>query len=358
MDVSRAPIYQKGHVDLGCNKVKVKNKPSVHRHMVGAGEIMTRSSWHFFTPRQMTRKASLNQLVTWCVVVLLLLSGGTQRIAFAREAERHDAVAAAATTRASSLPRVVTLPVANSHESPDRPLNMSLIFQKRFNLTAFFAIVNNPLHKWHVYCPGCIYSEPPYPHPTCALKQGTDEQARRHHCHYATNGGPFSMTENLCIGAVVSDGVVAKNPKELPVHQCVGLSLQSQRWFFGRLTHEEIARRVVDNYMCAFDWLVFNGTIIPNDGGAVAPRTAIGVDDIGRLLSLEIQGVEFGGVGTTLRQTAEWMRHNGALWAINLDGGGSSATFFDGKVQGCPTCSDRPNDCCVRNVTTIQCLTV
>jgi len=47
----------------------------------------------------------------------------------------------------------------------------------------------------------------------------------------------------------------------------------------------------------------------------------------------------------------------GAVWAINLDGGGSSTSWLGDNlgVQGCPTFNDMPC-CCSRSVTTISCI--
>ena len=58
-----------------------------------------------------------------------------------------------------------------------------------------------------------------------------------------------------------------------------------------------------------------------------------------------------------MNQTAAWMRDLGSVFAIALDGGGSSTMYYkaNGGVQGCPTATDFP--CCIsRAVQTITCL--
>ncbi|KRV48252.1 hypothetical protein AQ490_25995 [Wenjunlia vitaminophila] len=70
-----------------------------------------------------------------------------------------------------------------------------------------------------------------------------------------------------------------------------------------------------------------------------APRSAIGVDERGRLMLVVVDGRQAGyseGLGTT--QTAELMRLLGAREALNLDGGGSSVmTTAEGGVVNRPS---------------------
>jgi exopolysaccharide biosynthesis protein len=106
----------------------------------------------------------------------------------------------------------------------------------------------------------------------------------------------------------------------------------------------------------AFDMLIVNGTIVPSNAPLIAPRTAIGVDAFGRLLIFEADGAEKDHEGLTLAQTASWFRALGAVWAINLDGGGSSTVVYpNGKLFNKPTCIDIKVEC-ERPVTTITCV--
>ena len=101
--------------------------------------------------------------------------------------------------------------------------------------------------------------------------------------------------------------------------------------------------------------LVENGKNTQNQSDYYAPRTAIGFDIDGNLLSLEVDGAEFERQGATTYEMAELLIAHGAYHAINLDGGGSSTVYYDGKVISYPTCHD-VYQMCERNVTTIICI--
>ncbi len=82
------------------------------------------------------------------------------------------------------------------------------------------------------------------------------------------------------------------------------------------------------------------GTVDPADlsfGYAWAdtrqPRTIAGIDARGRLLLVTVDGRDMGGSeGFTLLEEAEFMRSLGAVRAMNLDGGGSTAMAVDGVL--------------------------
>jgi hypothetical protein len=82
------------------------------------------------------------------------------------------------------------------------------------------------------------------------------------------------------------------------------------------------------------------GTVDPADlsfGYAWAdsrqPRTIAGVDAHGRLLLVTVDGRSMGGSeGFTLLEEAEFMRSLGAVTAMNLDGGGSTAIAVNGAL--------------------------
>jgi exopolysaccharide biosynthesis protein len=68
------------------------------------------------------------------------------------------------------------------------------------------------------------------------------------------------------------------------------------------------------------------------------PRTLAGTDSRGRLLLVTIDGREPGiSEGATLQEAAELMRGLGAVNALNLDGGGSTAMAVNGAVVNEPS---------------------
>ena len=84
-----------------------------------------------------------------------------------------------------------------------------------------------------------------------------------------------------------------------------------------------------------FSMLVSESKALPQKGNRareIAPRTALGLDARGVLIVLEVDGCEKcpasvgGPQGLTLAELADEMVKLGAVYALNLDGGGSSTT--------------------------------
>ncbi len=88
--------------------------------------------------------------------------------------------------------------------------------------------------------------------------------------------------------------------------------------------------------------LVSNGKIAVSPCGGylceLQPRTAVGVTSTGKIILMVCDGREPGwSTGLTIVQTAKEMQNLGAVWAMNLDGGGSSTMVVNGKVQNRPS---------------------
>ena len=75
-----------------------------------------------------------------------------------------------------------------------------------------------------------------------------------------------------------------------------------------------------------FHRIVENGEILPEEGTSEAPRTALGLDEEKRLLTLVVVDgrMKSYSEGLSHRELAKLMRELGGRDAINLDGGGSS----------------------------------
>lgn len=67
------------------------------------------------------------------------------------------------------------------------------------------------------------------------------------------------------------------------------------------------------------------------------PRTGVGVTGSGRILLVTVDGRQEKSVGMTPVQFAELMQHLGATWALNLDGGGSTAMWVEGEIVNRPS---------------------
>jgi exopolysaccharide biosynthesis protein len=177
-------------------------------------------------------------------------------------------------------------------------------------------------------------------------------QALLHGCAYATNGGPFGGSN--CITPVITNGVIVSGLVLPPGFQCVAM-LKNGSWALGNVSRALYPS--IQNMHCGFQWLVTNGVALASSDLQIAARTAICIDSSGAMISLVAEGSTAAFTGLTLNQTAAWMVELGAVWAINMDGGGSSTSYLEsnGGVQGCPTCEAQPY-CCSRSVTTITCI--
>lgn len=70
--------------------------------------------------------------------------------------------------------------------------------------------------------------------------------------------------------------------------------------------------------------------------GGKNPRTAIGYTADGNLIMVAVDGREGASVGMTLRELAGFLQSIGCVNAMNLDGGGSTVMYVNGKVVNMP----------------------
>ncbi len=69
-----------------------------------------------------------------------------------------------------------------------------------------------------------------------------------------------------------------------------------------------------------------------------APRTAVGIHPDGRVEFVVVDGRQPAhSIGMTLLETALWMKSIGCTQVLNLDGGGSSTLWYEGKVMNSPS---------------------
>ena len=78
-------------------------------------------------------------------------------------------------------------------------------------------------------------------------------------------------------------------------------------------------------------------------GWGVDPRSAIGQTSDGTVLMLSVDGRQTHSLGTTLGECAIILQRYGAVQACNLDGGSSSALYYNGRVISNPSGADKTN---------------
>lgn len=106
---------------------------------------------------------------------------------------------------------------------------------------------------------------------------------------------------------------------------------------------EDLVKNGVVNLLAFCPTLVNNGKITVSSNSEVGqsmasnPRTAIGIIDKNHYVIVVSDGRTSESQGLSLYQLAQVMKSYGVKTAYNLDGGGSSTLYFNGKVINKPT---------------------
>jgi len=213
----------------------------------------------------------------------------------------------------------------------------------------------------------------------CGTRELTTVTAKSHRpfCKLAINAGYFNVTDGACIGNVVSHGEIVQT---VPLAQSnVNFGVKDGKFHVGYLNPEEMEG--FDFLVSGVVWLVRNGknnvdrgwqeanTTVQTSGDKyatnLASRTAVGYDALGRLIVVQVDGsiaVGHNKRGMDMTEVANLLIQHGAVEAINLDGGGSSAMARDGVLINYPS-DNQPPSChksglyqCERPVSTVLCI--
>jgi len=196
-------------------------------------------------------------------------------------------------------------------------------------------------------------------------------------CVVATNAAFFDTNathRDRCIGAVVSDGEWLHSAP-LGKHATFGIA-RNGSIYTGYLSQSQLKESSWLQLVQGSFWLVRHGenyvtqsalqeslTFQSGNGERFrtlrAPRSALGHTSDGRVLLAVSDGNEAMLDGATLDEFADFLIRHGAVNAINLDGGGSSAALEHGVVTGypsdeCPYTKDHSR--CSRQVSVITCV--
>uniref|UniRef100_A0A6B2LEU8 Phosphodiester glycosidase domain-containing protein n=1 Tax=Arcella intermedia TaxID=1963864 RepID=A0A6B2LEU8_9EUKA len=189
-------------------------------------------------------------------------------------------------------------------------------------------------------------------------------------CDYATNGAFFTWsndTGSYCLGNLISDGEVWQLPKDGSGMNRANIGLtKGGAVVTGFIDFSTVAKLPFAQLITGWGWIVRNGASFVKSsqdltfkpGGFAlekAPRTSLGVFLNGSLALLQVDGEEDIKAGPDLFELAELFVSVGIHSAVNLDGGGSSVSVFEGKVVNSPTCHDTPQ-ICERAVASITCV--
>ena len=101
----------------------------------------------------------------------------------------------------------------------------------------------------------------------------------------------------------------------------------------GSMTGQQALDRGIRDCCCYGPTLIVNGvaTTVYGTGSGINPRTAIGQCADGTVLLLVIDGRQINSIGATFADVIDVMLEYGAVNAYNLDGGSSTALYYNGE---------------------------
>ncbi|XP_069777927.1 N-acetylglucosamine-1-phosphodiester alpha-N-acetylglucosaminidase isoform X2 [Narcine bancroftii] len=262
-------------------------------------------------------------------------------------------------------------------KSTELPVAKTTVFVSKFStddgnhktVTGHFTFVNNPLRTVSVLEPlkpgGCSHS----------YRATVQETAKSRKCLMAQNGGFFNTNTGHCLGNIVSDGKLVRDGKGIQNAQ-FGIK-KDGTLVFGYLSEEEVLDKENPfvQLVSGVVWLLRNGTIYINESqsaecsktqetgsferfvNVVSARNAVGHDKYGRLILFHVDG-QTDDRGLNLWDVARFLKSQGVINAINLDGGGSATLVLNGSLASYPSdhCLANPMWRCPRPVSTILCV--
>ncbi|XP_054500030.2 N-acetylglucosamine-1-phosphodiester alpha-N-acetylglucosaminidase isoform X2 [Agelaius phoeniceus] len=232
-----------------------------------------------------------------------------------------------------------------------------------------FTFVRNPLSTFSVLEPGGAGG--------CRAQRRApvEETAKLRKCLVAQNGGYFNMETGECLGNVVSDGRLVRDSGGLQNAQ-FGIR-KDGTMVFGYLSEEDVLDQSNPfvQLVSGVVWLLRDGELYINQSRAaecgdiqstgtfdrfinvISARTAVGHDRQGRLVLVHVDG-QTESRGVSLWEMAEFLKQQGVINAINLDGGGSATLVLNGTLANYPSehCSFDSMWRCPRSISTVVCV--
>lgn len=173
------------------------------------------------------------------------------------------------------------------------------------------------------------------------VTQKTSEMAEENHAILAINGDYYGAQEK---GYVIRNGVIYRDTasagqEDLVLYQDGSLEVIQE----DEITAQELLDQGAQQVLSFGPALLENSTISVSQNEEVGkakasnPRTAIGVIDNLHYVFVVSDGRTGESTGLSLYQLADFMKGLGVTTAYNLDGGGSSTMYFNGKIINNPT---------------------
>jgi len=159
--------------------------------------------------------------------------------------------------------------------------------------------------------------------------------AKEHNAVAAVNFGYFNMADPSCAaGALKCDGVV-ENTAEVGGEASGVVAFNSKEVIFAPYKDFDFANTPYPNYRASFPLLVKDGLVYDKIGTydhtlGRHPRTVIGVTAENKLYLVTVDGrSKSNAVGMTCPELADLMQRMGCVWAMNMDGGGSTVMWTE-----------------------------
>uniref|UniRef100_A0ACB8FKB7 Uncharacterized protein n=1 Tax=Sphaerodactylus townsendi TaxID=933632 RepID=A0ACB8FKB7_9SAUR len=232
-----------------------------------------------------------------------------------------------------------------------------------------FTVVRDPLRTLSVLEPGGQGGCRSHARAT------VEETARLGNCLVAQNGGYFDTDTGECLGNIVSNGQLVQTSRGLQNAQ-FGIR-QDGTLVFGYLSEEEVLAKENPfvQLVSGVVWLLRDGEVYVNQSrvlecsktqetglfdtfiNTVSARTAVGHDKEGRLVLMHVDG-QTDRRGLSLWEMADFLKQQGVINAINLDGGGSATLVLNGTLANYPSdhCQPDPMWRCPRQISTVVCV--
>lgn len=170
--------------------------------------------------------------------------------------------------------------------------------------------------------------------------------AKRYNAVAAINGGGYSDvseggssggTGGIPLGTLISNGKLLNTNDNLSAS--FGID-ENGTMYVGEYTSNELINMGVKEGVSFSPTLVINGKpyISETTLYGINPRTAIGQKADGSIILLVIDGRQGLKLGASLLELQEIIIKLGAVNAISLDGGGSTAMYYEGDIINNPSC--------------------
>ena len=188
----------------------------------------------------------------------------------------------------------------------------------------------------------------------------TSETAANNNAILAVNGDYYGANTT---GYVIRNGVVYRDTVredasngDLAIYKDGSFKIIYEN----EISADQLVKDGVVNLLAFGPALVENGEIVVNTKSEVGqsmasnPRTAIGIIDENHYIIIVSDGRTSESQGLSLYEMAEVMKSYGVKTAYNLDGGGSSTMYFNGRVINKPTTNGNISERAVSDIVYIS----